>query len=87
MPRLHAAVSILKDFEEASDYLDWEVGKHGIRIEFMTDRGPRSATYLPDVIPEHGNKFIFEYLKIILNYISFTLCLKVGPKSTQSILH
>jgi len=53
--KLHVSVSILRHFEEAADYLDWEVGVHGIRIEFHNERGSkRTATYLPEVAPEQG---------------------------------
>jgi len=53
--KLHCAVSILRHFEEGSDYLDWQVGVHGIRIEFHNERGSkRTATYLPEVAPEQG---------------------------------
>lgn len=52
---LHVSVSILTHFEEANNYLDWEVGVHGIRIEFFSDQGlKKSATYLPEVASEHG---------------------------------
>lgn len=55
LPRLRVAVSILRHFEDAQDYLDWEVGVHGIRIEFHNEKGTkRSATYLPEVAPEQG---------------------------------
>ena len=60
LPRLRVAVSILRHFEDAQDYLDWTVGVHGIRIEFHNEKGSkRSATYLPEVAPEQGkyNKF------------------------------
>ncbi len=33
------SVSILCFFEDGEDYLDWEIGKHGIRIEFVSERG------------------------------------------------
>jgi AMMECR1 domain-containing protein len=53
--RLHVSVSILRHFEPAADWLDWEVGRHGIRIEFTNDHGNRrTATYLPEVAPEQG---------------------------------
>lgn len=56
LPRLRVAVSILRHFEDAQDYLDWTVGVHGIRIEFHNEKGNRrSATYLPEVAPEQGN--------------------------------
>lgn len=52
---LYVSVSILTQFEEASNYLDWEVGVHGIRIEFLSERGgKRSATFLPEVASEQG---------------------------------
>jgi uncharacterized protein (TIGR00296 family) len=55
IPRLHVSVSILCHFEDGNDYLDWEIGVHGIRIEFHTERGAkRTATYLPEVAPEQG---------------------------------
>ncbi|KAI9278530.1 DUF51 family protein [Phascolomyces articulosus] len=55
VPRLSCGVSLLTSFEEGQDYLDWEVGVHGIWIEFINDHGhKRTATYLPEVIPEQG---------------------------------
>ncbi|CAG0893089.1 unnamed protein product [Darwinula stevensoni] len=53
--KLHVSVSILRHFEEGLDFLDWEVGIHGIRIEFHNEKGnKRTATYLPEVAPEQG---------------------------------
>ncbi|KAK2719310.1 nuclear protein AMMECR1-like [Artemia franciscana] len=53
--RLHVSVSILVKFEEVNNYMDWEIGVHGIRIEFPSERGSRrSATYLPEVASEQG---------------------------------
>lgn len=55
LPRLHVSVSILRHFEDGVDYLDWEIGVHGIRIEFHNEKGnKRTATYLPDVATEQG---------------------------------
>ncbi|KAK2144088.1 hypothetical protein LSH36_786g00061 [Paralvinella palmiformis] len=35
--------------------LDHQVGKHGIRIEFVNEKGhKKTATYLPEVAPEQG---------------------------------
>jgi hypothetical protein len=49
------SVSILCFFEDGEDYLDWEIGKHGIRIEFTSERGSKkTATYLPEVASEQG---------------------------------
>ncbi|KAH9498535.1 AMME chromosomal region protein 1-like [Bulinus truncatus] len=54
-PKLHCSVSLLTHFEEAMDYLDWELGSHGIRIEFINEKGhKKTATYLPEVAVEQG---------------------------------
>lgn len=54
-PRLTVSVNLLMAFEEARGHLDWVLGVHGIRIEFVTERGSkRSATYLPQVATEQG---------------------------------
>jgi len=54
-PLLSCAVSILTHFEPCSHYSDWDIGRHGIRIEFLNERGAkRSATYLPEVAREQG---------------------------------
>ena len=46
---------VLRHFEDGTDYLDWQVGVHGIRIEFHNEKGnKRTATYLPDVAMEQG---------------------------------
>lgn len=52
-------VSLLTDFEECEDYLDWEIGTHGIYIYLSNPRKSSSrstltATYLPDVAPSQG---------------------------------
>ncbi len=53
--KLNVSVSILRHFEDGANFLDWEVGVHGIRIEFHNDRGSkRTATYLPEVAMEQG---------------------------------
>lgn len=63
LPRLHVSVSILLHFEDGSDYLDWEIGLHGILIEFYNEKGnKRTATYLPSVPVEQGIAFL------IVNY-------------------
>ncbi|KAI9276418.1 DUF51 family protein [Sporodiniella umbellata] len=55
LPKLSCAVSLLVNFEKAQDYLDWEVGVHGIWIEFVEENGTKStATYLPEVMEEQG---------------------------------
>ncbi|XP_074061485.1 nuclear protein AMMECR1 isoform X2 [Macrotis lagotis] len=55
LPRLTCSVSLLTNFEDVCDFLDWEVGVHGIRIEFINEKGSkRTATYLPEVAKEQG---------------------------------
>lgn len=54
LPALEVAVTLLTDFEDAADAMDWTLGVHGLRISF-THHGRRyGATYLPDVAPEQG---------------------------------
>lgn len=54
LPSLQVAVTLLTDFEDADDILDWELGTHGIRISFHSDGRRHGATYLPDVATEQG---------------------------------
>ncbi|KXS97720.1 hypothetical protein AC578_8842 [Pseudocercospora eumusae] len=55
LPSLSNHVTLLTNFSSPSkDPLDWELGKHGLRISF-THHGRRyGATYLPDVAKEQG---------------------------------
>lgn len=56
IPYLECTVSVLTNYETALNHLDWEVGKHGLIIEF-TDPDyniRRSATYLPEVPAHEG---------------------------------
>ena len=54
MPSLSCSLTLLADFENCDDAMDWTVGKHGLRISF-TSKGRRyGATYLPDVAVEQG---------------------------------
>jgi uncharacterized protein (TIGR00296 family) len=57
-------VSILTDFEEVEDPLDWEVGKHGVEIYFTHRNREYSATFLPEVAKEEGwdQKTTLKYL-------------------------
>ncbi|ONK63255.1 uncharacterized protein A4U43_C07F12980 [Asparagus officinalis] len=51
LPFLECTVSVLTNYESALHYLDWEVGKHGLIIEFTDPDNNirRSGTYLPEV--------------------------------------
>jgi len=52
---LNCSVSLLTNFEPAGHWKDWQIGKHGIRIEFPNERGSlRSATYLPEIADEQN---------------------------------
>ena len=52
---LNCEVSLLVNFEEAKDAMDWVVGTHGIDIEFEDNNGTNySATFLPEVAEEEG---------------------------------
>lgn len=50
-----SSFGFVQHFEDGRDFMDWTIGVHGIRIEFIGDRGyKRSATYLPQIAPEQG---------------------------------
>jgi AMMECR1 domain-containing protein len=67
LPKLHVSVSILCHFVDAADFLDWEIGVHGIRIEFYTERGSKkTATYLPEVPREQGESPNIDIVNISL---------------------
>lgn len=46
---LNCGVSLLVNFEEAQHALDWEVGKHGITIDFSHNGRKHHGTFLPEV--------------------------------------
>ena len=94
LPKLHVSVSILCHFVDAADFLDWEIGVHGIRIEFYTERGnKKTATYLPEVPREQGILHLDIYLccrcKTIIKkllFLSFEYWLNVLQVGTRSKL-
>ena len=51
-------MSLLTNFETGLGWQDWEVGKHGMIIEFEDPSNPSSrpfsATYLPEVAEQQG---------------------------------
>lgn len=54
VPLLHCGISLLTNFESSSVW-DWQVGTHGIIIDFIDPKGKkRNATYLPEVALEQG---------------------------------
>lgn len=55
IPKMNCSVSLLINFESGKHYLDWEVGVHGITIEFNDNHKKLlRATYLPEVAFEQG---------------------------------
>ena len=54
IPSLNVEVSLLVEFEECKNASDWEVGKHGIEIDFEVNGNDYGATFLPDVAAEEG---------------------------------
>ncbi|EME30956.1 AMMECR1 family [Galdieria sulphuraria] len=51
---LSVSVSILHNFLTGSDVYDWQVGVHGVIIDFLDKGSAYSATYLPEVCLEQG---------------------------------
>lgn len=49
LPNFEMSCSLIKEFEEAKDPLDWELGKHGVYVMFHVNGQQYSATYLPEV--------------------------------------
>lgn len=80
---LNCAVSLLIKFEKVNDPLNWEIGIHGIIIEFSFKGKNYKGTYLPEVakdqnwnqkesltnlIRKAGNiKLMNQVIKIVLN--------------------
>ena len=57
-------MSLLTEFEDCEHPLDWEVGKHGIEIDFNHNSRNYGATFLPEVAHEQGwdQKHTLKYL-------------------------
>ncbi|KAJ1501066.1 hypothetical protein HMI56_003454 [Coelomomyces lativittatus] len=57
LPHLTCSVSLLVQFENIEDSMDWEIGTHGLRIRFDDPFGTTksySSTFLPEVALEQG---------------------------------
>ena len=54
LPHLSVEVSLLQKFENIDHPYDWEVGVHGIEIEFKHQEKVYRGTYLPHVAKEQG---------------------------------
>lgn len=54
IPTLQCEVSILTDFEDIGDVYDWDLGIHGLKIQFTYNHSSHSSTFLPHVATEQG---------------------------------
>lgn len=53
--KLTVSISLLKNFEDCSDYKDWIIGKHGVEMFYTDEAGHEySSTFLPEVALEHN---------------------------------
>lgn len=53
LTQIHS-VTLLDNFEEVNDPLDWELGTHGIIAKFTIGGEDYSSTFLPSVAVEQG---------------------------------
>ena len=60
LPRLSVSVSLLVDFEDASHWQDWEIGIHGVRIQFNKGTKRYDGTFLPEIALEQGKLFYYK---------------------------
>lgn len=77
------SLSLLHSFVECSDLEDWEIGKHGIILEYDGSK----ATFLPEISLEHGwskKKTLKEAIKksgkLVIDYDKFDW---IGCKLTK----
>ncbi|KAH7342238.1 AMMECR1 domain-containing protein [Rhexocercosporidium sp. MPI-PUGE-AT-0058] len=54
LPSLEVCVTLLTDFEDTADQLDWDLGVHGLKIAFYVKNRRYGSCYLPDVAVEQG---------------------------------
>ena len=54
LPNLNCYLSIIGKFEDFTDPNDFEIGKHGVWVEFQVDGSHHSATYIPNVPKDQG---------------------------------
>ncbi|KAL2076189.1 hypothetical protein VTL71DRAFT_1132 [Oculimacula yallundae] len=54
LPSLEVAVTLLTDFEDTKDQMDWDLGTHGLKIVFYSKGRRYGSCYLPDVPVEQG---------------------------------
>lgn len=49
LPQLQCSVSLLVNYENCRDINDWQVGQHGLVLDFTNQGKMYSATYLPEI--------------------------------------
>ena len=54
LKNLNCEVSLLVNFEDTQNPFDWEIGKHGIDIDFTVNGRNYSATFLPEVAEDEN---------------------------------
>ncbi|CZT39957.1 related to ammecr1 protein [Rhynchosporium secalis] len=54
LPSLEVSVTLLTDFEDTEDQMDWDLGTHGLKITFYFKGRRYNSCYLPDVPVEQG---------------------------------
>lgn len=54
LPSLEVSVTLLANFRPISQWDDWKIGEHGLKVNFEVDGGYYSGTFLPSVAPEQG---------------------------------
>jgi len=56
VPKLHCTVSLIFGFQKSQSCMDWEIGVHGLIINFHDPHSghSRSATFLPEVPAAEG---------------------------------
>lgn len=54
VPYLMLTITYIFNFEKCRHVYDWEIGKHGIKINFKVRGKSYSSTFLPDVASHHN---------------------------------
>lgn len=54
LPRLSCSITLLDKFVAISNCLEWQVGKHGLKLSIDDEEGHFSGTFLPSVAEEQG---------------------------------
>ena len=52
LPKMSIGLSLLVNFKSIANPLNWQVGKHGVEIDFKVKGRKYSSTFLPEVMGE-----------------------------------